>query len=170
MKYKINKKGDYKIVSKTMTKPRYIPMFHDFFTSLKLMSHTEVKTFLAFIYVANENVVEMTKSKVRVLRNLTGVSENTLRVNMRTLVEKGFLVKGRDITGHILQAVYVVNPYMSCYRPDMAFTIKNGMYEEEFDGICQGMVRDLHKLNGGSAIEGYKIALGDKDELEEDFE
>lgn len=183
MQYKVLKNGEIRVLSKNSTRPKFKMFFDDFFTSQMILNNSEKSVFMAMCYKSDKNVIEMTRSTVKLICQMSCVHYRSVYMALRGLRDKGFICRGKDMLGEDLESVYVINPYLYCYRSDASFLLKHNEYETIWDNACLTIVdlvseklsdyastsKSFKKVNDRANVKTDMDSMVDP-EIDEDFE
>lgn len=165
MEYKINPTtGEMRLLAKTAKKPRYRPIYYDFFSSMRILSPAEVVVFFSIVQLMNRNIFMMNRATKTEISEMSNMHYKTVELKIKSLLDKGFLMKKLSRTGHPMVGVYFVNPYFATERADMAFTLRNVDYGYNLDERCEHIMQLLEEHD--NAKFGAKLSIDSPDQAE----
>lgn len=168
MEYKIHPDtGELRMLAKTAKKPRYRPIYYDFFSSMRILHPSEVIVFFGIVQLMEKQYFNMSIPTKTELCEMTGMHKKTIERAVFALVNKGFLLRKRSKEGRIIKGGYMVNPYFATERADLAFTLRNRDRVDELDGACLHVVDQLQEYDAKKYGSGV---VADEDDGQEDFE
>lgn len=168
MEYKVNPTtGELKLLAKTAKKPRYRPIYYDFFSSMRILSPAEVVVFFSIVQLMNRNIFTMNHATKTEISEMSNMHYKTVERKIQALCEKGFLMKKLSRTGKPMRGVYFVNPYFATERADVAFTLRNVDYGYNLDERCEHIMQLLEQHDNSTF--GARLSV-ESPEGAEDFE